>query len=107
MDAIVFLLVGINLLGVPVMLFVALRMLGGLREDVDEINCRLQWIGPAQCVYVMMFWDVVAALGLVALYLAFVIGHRYFSLPVIESFSVAFAGLVAVVSLRFKSVFEE
>ena len=236
MEAMIFLLVGINLLGVPVMLLVALRMLGCLQEKVDEISRRLLvrpkppakslpqakvnlpvdaastcrsvpiveskpveapqlvkpadqdglppaqntelpsamhvlwsriadwfcvrgdfapkgmtrefavatrwlvrvggvllvgaiayfmvlainkgWIGPAQRVYGMMFggvagvgagaWikmkksgyailgEVFAALGLVALYMAFGLGHRYFSPPVIESFLVAFAGLVAV-----------
>ena len=239
-----FLLVGIYLLGVPVMLLVALSMLGGLREDVDEINRRLQvkanppaksapqvkvsppvesiptcepapidapkpskpaeqvvlppptksespsamdvlwsriedwfcvrgdfapegmtrefavatrwlvrvggvllvgaiayfmvlainkgWIGPAQRVYGMMFWgvvgagagtwikakktnyailgEVVAALGLVALYLSFGLGHRYFAPPVIGSFAAAFAGLVAVsvaaavMSVRLRSL---
>ena len=249
MEAMLFLLVGIYLLGVPVMLLVALSMLGGLREDVDEINRRLQvktnppaksapqvkvrppvesiptcepasiaapkpveapkpskpaeqvvlpppksespsamdvlwsriedwfcvrgdfapkgmtrefavatrwlvragglllvgaiayfmvlainkgWIGPAQRVYGMMFWgvvgagagtwikvkkssyailgEVVAALGLVALYLSFGLGHRYFAPPVIGSFAAAFAGLVAVsvaaavMSVRLRSL---
>lgn len=35
------------------------------------------------------------------------VGINLLGVPVIESFSVAFSGLVAVVSLRFKSVFEE
>ena len=90
------------------------------------------WIGPAQRVYGMMFWGVVgafggtwlkvmserysilgevfAALGLVATYLSFGLGHRYFSPPVIGSVAVAFAGLIAatvaagVLSVRLKSL---
>ena len=74
------------------------------------------WIGPTQRVFGMMFWGVVgtaagiwlkvkserysilgevfAALGLVATYLSFGLGHRYFNPPVIGSVGVAFAGLV-------------
>ena len=90
------------------------------------------WIGPAQRVYGMMFWgvvgtaagtwlkvkserysilgEVIAALGLVALYLSFGLGHRYFDPPVIGSVAVAFAGLVVatvaagVLSVRLKSL---
>ena len=90
------------------------------------------WIGPTQRVCGMMFWgvagtvagvwlkvkserysvlgEVIAALGLVALYLAFGLGHRYFDPPVIASAVVAFAGLVAatvaagVLSVRLKSL---
>ena len=90
------------------------------------------WIGPAQRVYGMMFWgvfgivagtwikfrkenyailgEVAAALGLVALYLSFGLGHRYFKPPVIESGYFAFAGLFAVtitagaLSVRLKSL---
>ena len=90
------------------------------------------WIGPVQRVYGMMFWGVVgiavgtwlkvkserysilgevfAALGLVALYLSFGLGHRYFDPPVIGSVAVAFAGLVVatvsagVLSVRLKSL---
>ena len=90
------------------------------------------WIGPAQRVYGMMFWGVVgtaagtwlkvkserysilgevfAALGLVATYLSFGLGHRYFKPPVIGSVAVAFAGLIAatvaagVLSVRLKSL---
>ena len=90
------------------------------------------WIGPTQRVFGMMFWGVVgavggtwlkvkseryailgevfAALGLVALYLSFGLGHRYFDPPVIGSVAVAFAGLVVatvaagVLSVRLKSL---
>lgn len=90
------------------------------------------WIGPTQRVYGMMFWgvvgtvggtwlkvkserysilgEVIAALGLVALYLSFGLGHRYFDPPVIASVGVAFAGLVVatiaagVLSVRLKSL---
>lgn len=90
------------------------------------------WIGPAQRVYGMMAWgvigasagtgmrlkkadyallgEVVAALGLVALYLAFGLGHRYFEPPVIASCAGTFAGLVAasvaaaVLSVRLRSL---
>ncbi len=90
------------------------------------------WIGPAQRVYGMMFsgvfgivagtWikrkkenygiigEVVAALGLVALYLSFGLGHRFFKPPVIESYAVTFAGLVAttvmagVLSVQLRSL---
>ena len=90
------------------------------------------WIGPTQRIYGMMFWGVVgavggtwlkkkserysilgevfAALGLVALYLSFGLGHRYFDPPVIGSVGVAFAGLVVatvaagVLSVRLKSL---
>ena len=90
------------------------------------------WIGPAQRVHGMMFWgivgtaagtwlkvkserysilgEVIAALGLVALYLSFGLGHRYFNPPVIGSVAVAFAGLVVatvaagVLSVRLKSL---
>ena len=90
------------------------------------------WIGPTQRVYGMMFWGVVgtvagtwlkvkserysilgevfAALGLVATYLSFGLGHRYFDPPVIGSVAVAFAGLVVatvaagVLSVRLKSL---
>ena len=90
------------------------------------------WIGPAQRVYGMMFWgvfgivagtwikfrkenyailgEVAAALGLVALYLSFGLGHRYFKPPVIESGYFAFAGLFAVtitagaLSVRLRSL---
>ena len=89
------------------------------------------WIGPAQRVYGMMAWgvagtafgtwlklkseryailgEVVAALGLVAAYLSFGLGHRFFSPPVIASGYVAFAGLFAAtvaagcLSVRLKS----
>lgn len=75
------------------------------------------WIGPAQRVYGMMFWglfgiaagiwikfkktryailgEACTALGLVALYLSFGLGHRLFNPPVIASYGVAFAGLCA------------
>ena len=90
------------------------------------------WIGPTQRVLGMMFWGVVgavggtwvklrrekyailgevfAALGLVALYLSFGLGHRYFNPPVIASMAVAFGGLVVataaagVLSVRLKSL---
>ena len=90
------------------------------------------WIGPAQRVYGMMFWgvagtvagvwlkvksdrysilgEVIAALGLVALYLSFGLGHRYFDPPVIASAGFAFAGLVVatvaagVLSVRLRSL---
>ena len=90
------------------------------------------WIGPTQRVVGMMFWgavgiaggvwlklkstrysilgDVFAALGLVALYLSFGLGHRYFKPPVIASAWLAFAGLFAatviagVLSVRLKSL---
>ena len=90
------------------------------------------WIGPTQRVFGMMFWGVVgtvggtwlkvkserysilgevfAALGLVATYLSFGLGHRYFDPPVIGSVVVAFAGLVVatvaagVLSVRLKSL---
>lgn len=90
------------------------------------------WIGPAQRVYGMMFWGVfgivvgtwiklkkgnyailgegAAALGLVALYLSFGLGHRYFKPPVIASGYFAFAGLFAVtvaagtLSVRLRSL---
>ena len=79
------------------------------------------WIGPVQRVYGMMFWgavgivagtwiklkkenyailgEVFLALGLVALYLSFGLGHRFFKPPVIESYVVTFAGLVAATVL--------
>ena len=90
------------------------------------------WIGPVQRVYGMMAWGVVgtafgtwlklkseryailgevcAALGLVAAYLSFGLGHRYFNPPVIESGGVAFAGLftatlaAGVLSVRLRSL---
>ena len=90
------------------------------------------WIGPVQRVYGMMAWGVVgtafgtwlkqkseryailgevcAALGLVAAYLSFGLGHRYFSPPVIASSGVAFAGLftatlaAGVLSVRLRSL---
>ena len=90
------------------------------------------WIGPTQRVYGMMTWGVVgtafgvwlklksekyailgevcAAVGLVAAYLSFGLGHRYFDPPVIESGYFAFAGLFAatiaagVLSVRLKSL---
>ena len=90
------------------------------------------WIGPVQRVYGMMFWgavgtgagawiklkkenyailgEVFVALGLVALYLSFGLGHRFFKPPVIESYVVTFAGLVAAtvlaggLSVRLKSL---
>ena len=90
------------------------------------------WIGPVQRVYGMMFWgavgvvagvwiklkkenyailgEVCVALGLVALYLSFGLGHRFFKPPVIESYAVTFAGLVAttvlagVLSVRLRSL---
>ena len=84
------------------------------------------WIGPVQRVYGMMFWgafgivagtwiklkkenyallgEVAAALGLVALYLSFGLGHRFFKPPVIESYAATFAGLVtATVAAGFLS----
>jgi len=90
------------------------------------------WIGPTQRVLGMMFWGVVgtvggtwlklcreryailgeaiAALGLVAFYLAFGLGHRYFNPPVIASPTLAFGGLVlatvaaGVLSVRLRSL---
>ncbi len=90
------------------------------------------WIGPVQRVYGMMAWGVVgtvfgawlklkseryailgevcAALGLVAAYLSFGLGHRYFDPPVVESGCVAFAGLftatlaAGVLSVRLRSL---
>ena len=90
------------------------------------------WIGPAQRVFGMMAWgavgttfgvwlklnsekyailgEVCAAVGLVAAYLSFGLGHRYFIPPVIESGYIAFAGLLAatiaagVLSVRLKSL---
>ena len=90
------------------------------------------WIGPVQRVYGMMAWgtagtvfgtwlklksekcailgEVCAAVGLVALYLSFGLGHRHFSPPVIASGYVAFAGLFAatiaagVLSVRLRSL---
>ena len=85
------------------------------------------WIGPVQRVYGMMAWgvagtafgtwlkmkseryaiigEVVVALGLVAAYLSFGLGHRYFRPPVIASGYVAFAGLfVATVAAGILSV---
>lgn len=90
------------------------------------------WIGPVQRVFGMMAWGVagtafgtwlklkseryailgeaVAALGLVAAYLSFGLGHRYFDPPVIASGVVAFAGLFAAtlaagfLSVRLKSL---
>ena len=89
------------------------------------------WIGPVQRVYGMMAWgvagtafgtwlkqkseryailgEVCAALGLVAAYLSFGLGHRYFDPPVIESSYVAFVGLftatlaAGVLSVRLRS----
>ena len=89
------------------------------------------WIGPVQRVYGMMAWGVIgtafgtwlklkseryailgevcAAVGLVALYLSFGLGHRYFKPPVIASGYVAFAGLfvatitAGALSVRLKS----
>ena len=89
------------------------------------------WVGPVQRVYGMMAWGVIgtafgmwlklkseryailgevgAAVGLVALYLSFGLGHRYFEPPVIVSGYVAFAGLFATtiaagaLSVRLKS----
>jgi len=90
------------------------------------------WIGPVQRVYGMMAWgaigtafgtwlkskseryailgEVCAAVGLVALYLSFGLGHRYFKPPVIESGYAAFAGLFAAtiaagsLSVRLRSL---
>ena len=90
------------------------------------------WIGPSQRVYGMMAWgvagaafgtwlkmkseryailgEVCAAVGLVALYLSFGLGHRYFRPTVIDSGCFAFAGLFAataaagVLSVRLKSL---
>lgn len=90
------------------------------------------WIGPVQRVYGMMAWGVVgtafgtwlklkseryailgevcAALGLVAAYLSFGLGHRYFNPPVIASSCIAFAGLFAatlvagILSVRLRSL---
>jgi len=90
------------------------------------------WIGPTQRVYGMMFWGVVgivggtwmkvkverysilgevfAALGLVALYLSFGLGYRYFDPPVISSVVAAFVGLTlatvtaGVISVRLRSL---
>ena len=90
------------------------------------------WIGPAQRVYGMMAWgvagtafgtwlklkseryailgEVCAAVGLVAVYLSFGLGHRFFKPPVIASGYVAFAGLFAatiaagVLSVRLRSL---
>ncbi len=90
------------------------------------------WIGPVQRVFGMMAWgvagtafgtwlklkseryailgEVCAALGLVAAYLSFGLGHRYFNPPVIASGYVAFAGLfvatlaAGVLSVRLRSL---
>ena len=84
------------------------------------------WIGPAQRVYGMMAWgvagtafgtwlklkseryailgEVVAALGLVAAYLSFGLGHRFFSPPVIASGYVASALLATGIVRRVKVV---
>ena len=90
------------------------------------------WIGPVQRVYGMMAWGVIgtafgtwlklkseryailgevcAAVGLVALYLSFGLGHRYFKPPVIASGYGAFAGLfvatitAGALSVRLKSL---
>lgn len=90
------------------------------------------WIGPAQRVYGMMAWgvagtvfgtwlklkseryailgEVCAAIGLVAAYLSFGLGHRFFSPPVIASGYFAFTGLFAataaagVLSVRLRSL---
>lgn len=90
------------------------------------------WIGPTQRVFGMMFWGVVgtvagtwlkvrserysilgevfAALGLVALYFGFGLGHRYFDPPVIASSILALAGLVlttlaaGALAVRLKSI---
>ena len=90
------------------------------------------WIGPAQRVYGMMAWgvagtafgtwlklkseryailgEVCAAVGLVAAYLSFGLGHRFFKPPVVASGYFAFAGLFAatvaagVLSVRLRSL---
>ena len=90
------------------------------------------WIGPVQRVCGMMAWgvlgtafgtrlklkseryailgEVCAAVGLVALYLSFGLGHRFFKPPVIESGYVAFAGLLVAtlaagsLSVRLRSL---
>lgn len=90
------------------------------------------WIGPMQRVYGMIFWglmgiaggtwvrvrkeryaiigEVIVAIGLVALYLSFGLGHRYFNPPIIPSKAFAFAGLMLAtvmagwLSVRFKSL---
>ena len=85
------------------------------------------WIGLAQRVYGMMFWgtfgiaagiwiklkktryailgEACTALGLVALYLSFGLGHRLFNPPVITSYGVAFAGLcTATIAAGYLSV---
>ena len=90
------------------------------------------WIGSAQRVYGMMAWgvagtafgtwlklkseryailgEVCAAVGLVAVYLSFGLGHRFFKPPVIASGYFAFAGLFAatvaagVLSVRLRSL---
>lgn len=90
------------------------------------------WIGPTQRVCSMMLWgllgtvggtwlklrranyailgEVFAALGLVAFYLAFGLGHRYFNPPVIVSPTVAFSGLAlativaGILAVRLKSL---
>lgn len=90
------------------------------------------WVGPTQRVCGMMFWgvagtvagtwikvrkeryailgEVFAALGLVGLYFAFGLGHRYFRPPVIASGWTAFFGLAVttlvagVLSVRLRSL---
>lgn len=90
------------------------------------------WIGPTQRVCGMIFWGVIgiaggtwvkvrkeryaivgevaAAIGLVALYLSFGLGHRYFNPPVIPSQTLAFVGLMSAtvmagwLSVRFNSL---
>lgn len=90
------------------------------------------WIGPMQRVFGMIFWglagiaggtwvkvrkeryaiigEVFVAIGLVALYLSFGLGHRYFNPPVIPSKALAFVGLMLAtvmagwLSVRFKSL---
>ena len=90
------------------------------------------WIGPMQRVFGMIFWglvgiaggtwvkvrkeryaiigEVFVAIGLVALYLSFGLGYRYFNPPVIPSKTLAFVGLMFAtvmagwLSVRFKSL---
>lgn len=83
-----------------------------------KLSIERGWMGPTGRVAMMLFWGAVAcvagvamvkrtsrfgmlghavaALGIVALYLGFGLGHRYFDPPVIASPVFAFAALAAV-----------
>ncbi len=96
---------------------VGLMMLVGSIVYFVKLSIDNGWMGPTARVIATLFWGAVAlaggialvkrtrygllghacaALGLVALYLGFGLGHRYFTPPVIASWQLAFLALVGV-----------